>query len=531
LAENPNSDRQRYFNSLATSLIFIGKVFLSEMMKAESPTFHRNLETHLRDVRQRNMVVVAPRGHAKSSLVACLFVIWHIFFEDRYRWLQGLKDSPAQTTKHIVLISKTASEAIKRLNTIKVMLGHDGEYSARFRAEMGDWGEDTAKRWTEAEIVLRDGTIIKALGTGQQARGLKKGHLRPTLIVCDDPEDELNTRSENAMNDNRRWLLQSVAPSLDITTGRLVVIGTPLNTQCLVVKLQQAKGWRVLWYKNDLKGNRSQWYDSATREWIVKENVLWPAYITTARLAEERSTARSLGMLSSYYREWEAVVVGDEDQIFKPEYLQEWGGKLAWDAIGNPLLIINYRGAEKFEPPIRVPVLVTTGIDPASSTAVGADKTAIVNVATDVEERHYVLKTGRLERLPPDGVVQAIVDNHKIVKPWRGLLEVTAAFEYIWHYLRKDHGIMYIKDKPTMKKKGDGSRLESLQPIFARGDMFLPEGADEQREQLLGYPRAKDDWVDGLEKAVRISSPPGIQKHPRRILTSKGLAAANLTQC
>tara|TARA_R110000868_G_scaffold204328_2_gene452387 strand:- start:9066 stop:10580 length:1515 start_codon:yes stop_codon:yes gene_type:complete len=478
------------------------------MMKAKSPPFHRNLEMHLRDVRQRNMVVVAPRGHAKSSLVAALFVIWHVFFEDRFRWLQGMQTTPRQTTKHVVLISKTASEAIKRLNTIKVMLGHDGEYSSRFRTVMGDWGEDTAKRWTEAEIVLKDGTMIKALGTGQQARGLKKGHLRPTLIVCDDPEDELNTRSENAMADNRRWLLQSVAPSLDISKGRLVVIGTPLNTQCLVVKLQQAKGWRVLWYKNDLRGNRSMWYDSATREWETKENVLWPEYITTTRLAEERATARSLGMLSSYYREWEAVIVGDEDQIFKPEYLIEWVGTLERDLVDNPILVLRSRGAEKFDPPIRVPVAITTGVDPASSIAVAADKTAIVNVAMDAQSRYYVLKEGCLKRLNPDGVVQAIADNHKIVRPWRGVIEVTSAFMYIWQYLRRDHGISYIQDKPTIKKKGDGSRLESLQPIFARGDMFLPEGADEAREQLLGYPRAKDDWIDGLEKAVRFASTP-----------------------
>jgi hypothetical protein len=73
-----------------------------------------------------------------------------------------------------------------------------------------------------------------------------------------------------------------------------------------------------------------------------------------------------------------------------------------------------------------------------------------------------------------------------------------------------------------MKKKGDGSRLESLQPIFARGDMFLPEGADEQREQLLGYPRAKDDWVDGLEKAVRISSPPWYSEASAEDLDQQG---------
>ena len=276
----------------------------------------------------------------------------------------------------------------------------------------------------------------------------------------------------------------------------------------MVVKLQEATGWRVLWYKNQATDNTSTWYDSATREWTTKEGVLWPNYITRTRLLEEKSTARSLGMLSSYYREWEALIIGDEDQIFRLEYLQEWRGTLERDAIGQAILVVEKRGSKEFSPPMRIPVLITTGVDPAASTAVGADSTAVVNVGTDKDDNIYILTEGVLRRLPPDQVVISIAENDRLVKPFRGLLEVSAAFEYIWTYLVMNHKVVYMKDKPTQKKKGEGSRLESLQPLFASMKMFLPEGFDEGRDQLLSYPRGKDDWIDALEKAVRIRSTP-----------------------
>jgi len=877
--------KEKFLNQVASSLIMLGKVFIPEMMTAGTPPFHYDLERHMRDFRQRSLVVVAPRGHAKSSVAACLYIIWHIFLEDRWRFMNGGASSPKQTVKHIVLISKTRSEAIKRLDTVKAILGDsggEGDYSKGLRKTFGNWGYQTAKKWTGTEVILKDGTILTALSTGTQARGLKKVHLRPTAVVChkkgtlvwgadgrlvpvekigkrqadklapvirvrvagvpdaehvtlehrfwakkkvkywtkgekghrrhwrfgeadwveaqdltsdhwigdpvvynrvgaadmepvhtftggnditsrcdkgrvtgvspqeemtvpeffddpewwwvyglwlgdgtiggsrvswscsndvvmdrlsafwikwghavhyddrqgctnviirhaaiarwlktqkggnsiknppewiyhleeaylkelivgyidadgwvkntevrpcirltsvnkeglyrlsralsrlgipsyvrrgvgtrfetfsdgsrmsvtqpkydlymrdgvdmlgydiapttrykivpcmieeghtwrqvkdaqpdgsaivspitteggtysspiglshncDDPEDENNTKTEGSMDANRKWLLQAITPSLNIRTGRVIVIGTPINTQCMVVKLQEATGWRVLWYKNQATDNTSTWYDSATREWTTKEGVLWPNYITRTRLLEEKSTARSLGMLSSYYREWEALIIGDEDQIFRLEYLQEWRGTLERDAIGQAILVVEKRGSKEFSPPMRIPVLITTGVDPAASTAVGADSTAVVNVGTDKDDNIYILTEGVLRRLPPDQVVISIAENDRVIKPFRGLLEVSAAFEYIWTYLVMNHKVVYMKDKPTQKKKGEGSRLESLQPLFASLKVYLPEGFEEGRDQLLAYPRGKDDWIDALEKAVRIRSTP-----------------------
>ena len=51
---------------------------------------------------------------------------------------------------------------------------------------------------------------------------IKVGSQRPTLIIVDDPEDENNTKTAEAMESNLRWLLQSAVPSLDPLKGKIL---------------------------------------------------------------------------------------------------------------------------------------------------------------------------------------------------------------------------------------------------------------------------------------------------------------------
>ncbi len=140
--------------------------------------------------------------------------------------------------KLIVLVSRTQDHAIKLLGTIKDTI----EYSETFRQVYGYWGQHSAKQWSKTEIELKDGSMIICKGTGQQLRGIKVGSQRPTLIIVDDPEDENNTKTAEAMEQNLRWLLQSAVPSLDPQKGKIIVIGTPQHQRCLVEILNK---WKV----------------------------------------------------------------------------------------------------------------------------------------------------------------------------------------------------------------------------------------------------------------------------------------------
>ena len=216
---------------LAKDIILFGKICFPNMFSSESPKFHYEIAELLQDLSNNKLNIIAPRGHAKSSLVACVFPIWHILTE--------------KGSKFVVLSSKTEGHAVRLLQTIKNAL----EYSAELRSIYGYWGQHSAKTWARTEVVLRDDTMIMCRGTGQQVVGLKHGNQRPTLVILDDPEDMNNTKTAEAMEFNLKWLLQSMAPALDAKRGRLAVIGTPQHQRCMVEMLVQTEGWVSRRYK------------------------------------------------------------------------------------------------------------------------------------------------------------------------------------------------------------------------------------------------------------------------------------------
>ena len=128
-----------------------------------------------------------------------------------------------------------------------------------FRSIFGYWGSHSAKSWSKSEIELKDGSVVICKGTGQQLRGIKVGNQRPTLIIVDDPEDENNTKTAEAMETNLRWLLQSAVPSVDPRKGRIVIIGTPQHQRCLVETLKGMHGWDNMTFKPDFENNIALW--------------------------------------------------------------------------------------------------------------------------------------------------------------------------------------------------------------------------------------------------------------------------------
>jgi phage terminase large subunit-like protein len=107
------------------------------------------------------------------------------------------------------------------------------------------------------------------------------------------------------------------------------------------------------------------------------------------------------------------------------------------------------------------------------------------------------------DRMAPHKLLDKIAENHKFTRPKRGVVETSAAFKFIPDYLWKDHRIRYIEDNPRDAKKGEGSRLESMQPLMRAGKIWMQPDMSDMVEQFRMYPRGKDDLIDALEKCVR----------------------------
>jgi len=447
---------------LRADMMLFGKVCIPNMFSAKSPDFHYDLAKHITDYSNKQINIIAPRGHAKSSIVGGILPMHHLMF--------------GEGKKLIVLCSRTQDHAVKLLGLIKDTL----DYSESMRQLFGYWGSHSAKSWAKTEIELKDGSMVLCKGTGQQLRGIKIGNQRPTLIIVDDPEDENNTKTAEAMESNLRWLLQSAVPSVDPRKGRLIIIGTPQHERCMVETLKEMKGWKNLEYKPDMNKGVALWEDW----WSIK------------KLKEKMAELESINRLSVFYREYMCEIVGDEDQLFKADDFRWYKGEVHLDS--QRQAYINMTEPEQRQ----IPINIFTGVDPASSTKQTADYSVIFNIGVDADGNRYVLPYYR-KRATPLNLAEAIVDNFRKYRSQKTRIESVGYQEMLREYVIKrcEQENLFIpglnvKENPRTNKS---RRLESLQPIFARGQVHMDRNMQDLVNELLLFPRGKhDDLLDGF---------------------------------
>ena len=435
----------------------------------------------------KKVIIQAARGFAKSTIVGGIFPLHHIIYENRVR------------NKFVLLVSKTEGHARKLLQTIADIL----DYSSNFRSLYGYWGRQSAKKWAGREIILKDGSIIMAKGMGQQIVGLKHLNQRPTLVILDDPEDLNNTKTKEAMDNNLTILLKEIVPALDPKIGRVWVIGTPQRQGCMVEKLMDMPGWV------------SRRYDAIVDE--KKRITLWPELHPWDKLMEEKRALESIGKLSIFYSEYRCQIIGDDMQLFKPEYIKYWDGEFERDVHGYAYLNIRAKGEaveEGFDfghklvelpEPVKVPINVFMGIDPASSVSKSADYSVIMVIGVDKEKNIYVLDYFRKRVMPMD-LASAVISYYNKYKPDYTNIETVGYQEMLRDYLKRSGEAPYIpgieaKNNPRTQKS---ARLESLQIDFALGKVYLKPDMAEFRDELLLYPRAEhDDTLDAYYYAKK----------------------------
>lgn len=449
--------------------LLFGYVCFPQIFKLKSPAFHQQIVDAYLDRTKRKHVIIAPRGHAKSTIVGGIIPLHHIIFDEG--------------PKLILLISKTQGHAIRLLNDIKFMLNGFPNFNAMF----GDWGTHTFRRDTRQEVVLKDGSMIVCAGTGQHIRGLKNEFQRPTLIIFDDPEDENNTKTAEAMESNLNYLLKGIVHAMDRHKGRVMVIGTPLHERCMVYTLKDMADWHEQHYSAE--------HDPENK------TSLWPAHLPWDELMEEKAKYEANSRLSVYYQELCCKVIADEQRLFRPEYIQYYQGGVEWTR-KYPFMniqLVDRFGAPKSEME-RVPVSIFTGIDPATSTSSTADWFVIFHVAVDHKGRRFILPYVR-ERLPPSQAIERIVNEYRKWSPVRVSIETSGQQETFRDILRNMEGV-YIpglakKHSPSDRK--EKRHLELLEPYLRAGKVYFQRDQKQLIDEMMMHPKGRhDDLLDGM---------------------------------
>ncbi len=475
---------------LAPSITLFGRTILDTLFYLPPAQFHFELDKACMDDSIRLLNIIAPRRHAKSAFISNAFPL--------HRLLNSIRKGRRE---FILIISKSGDTAEELLNTIKYQLEHNESLIELY----GDYGENTAKVWQNRKVVLKDDTVLWARGIGQPVMGFRHLNLRPTLIIIDDPQDKENTKTAEAMRHHLKWVLGEVIPALDKERGRCIVVGTPKHELCLVWCFKNSKKWRTLDY------------DSLIDEDLPTQRMLWPEGFPYEELMEMKEVNEEQGELALYYSEYRCQMLGAEEQIFKPEYMQFYKGRIEETSSGYKTMVITHRHTEKWNTHDkeiddsfklanveRLSVITFSGVDPASSLSAGADWSTIVTVAVDKDDNIYILPYFR-KHVSPMKLCRAMQDHYELYDAEKMEVETVGYQEMLRDYFRDKDDInipgLHRKNSPRDRKS---ARLESMEYRFFNKKVHIMPNMVEFMNEAYLYPRGKhDDLLDGLYYALK----------------------------
>lgn len=423
---------------------------LLKYLKHPIGEFHQEL---LRMIRHSRVAIAAPRSFAKST-----------YFTVFYPLFAALERPGCQ----ILLVSASWQLATDFLGRIRKEL----DSSPTIKADYGDQSpktQDVTGKWTNDELHLANGSVIRARGAGQQIRGM-----RPDIIVVDDLETDETVVSKERTQKLDNWLKADITGALR-ADGQLIFIGTILHPESVLntyITNPPSPEWVTRLYRADGEdGFTPLWPDEWPLEKLLQRKQEIGEYLFSQEYRNDPIPANA--------RKFRA------DQI---QYFEE-------------------------EPPNCV---YFTAVDPAISQSTKADYTAIVTVAVDSDHNMYVVDVVNKRMLPAE-VVDRIFSVYDRYKPASIGIEAQG-FQYMLKHeidLQKVRRNVYpiIVDLAHGGRRKE-MRIEALQPRFEAKKVFIKRDQEELKTQLLRFPSlyGHDDVIDALAYILDIYRPANPQE-------------------
>jgi predicted phage terminase large subunit-like protein len=220
-----------------------------------TPQFHRDA-WKLCCSPTKNVMVIAPRDHAKSTALTIAYGMAAILFRQ---------------SRYAIIIGTTEVKAQEFLGTISDELHNNEDLRHDFKIK-----NFIVDQKTEIIVECEDGYKFRILARGaeQRIRGSLWDGIRPDLILCDDMEDDEQVESKDRRVKFRKWFFRAAKQALS-QKGLIRVYGTILHEDSLLSRLRKNKTWTHQFYK-------------AHKSFDDFSELLWPERWTEALLRERR---------------------------------------------------------------------------------------------------------------------------------------------------------------------------------------------------------------------------------------------------
>jgi predicted phage terminase large subunit-like protein len=209
-------------------LLSWGKRFLPHHCERPFSALHQWLAGELDQAdrqRGRKVNLIGPRGAAKSTIATLVY---------------PLRCLCRASEPYIWIVSDTKSQAETHLENLREELRSNEELHAAY----GAGNLQRRGLWAAGKIQLASGVICESYGTGQRIRGRRRGASRPTLIICDDLQNDAHIYSPLQRSSSRAWFQGTLLKAGRAHTN-VVNVGTALHREALAVELMQAPGWHA----------------------------------------------------------------------------------------------------------------------------------------------------------------------------------------------------------------------------------------------------------------------------------------------
>lgn len=495
-AENPDYDFKRdpevmeVLAKCSVSTKTFSRLFLEDSFYAPFCSIHDTIFKAIDDPKIKKIVIAAPRGIGKTTIMRALAMKSILFRQKRFVCYIGKSEGHAmmqtESIKRTLIGDKRIREFFGNIKTNEKIAGMDEEFSKK------GW---VANGWT----------VIIPRGSGQQVRGLLWGNYRPDLFIVDDLEDKMNIKNETIRAERYEWFYTDVLKAIPQITSskyarqdyKVIYIDTVKHQDSLIEHLMEDPSFahiRLPVCDEDYK-------------------TLAPDFMPQNELDAELEHHRLHKTMDFFAMERLCQSVSAEDLTFSPELFQYYSEadlgfveRLRGGFIENVVLI-----------------------DPAKTAKMQNAQSGIVVWGVDVESGAMYLREARGEFYHPD---ELYADAIKTCKRYNSRVlgvETTGLDEFIKHPLKDEmvsNGLFFEpiwlsarkgKGELAGEEGGKTGRVGALGSYYRRGLIFHNKvGCGAYEQQLLSYPKPRRwDIIDAaayiiqaLEEGMRYFQPP-----------------------
>lgn len=450
-------------------------------------------EVAIGDKINKNILMLAPRFHAKSTAITVNYVLWEIYRNPNIR---------------IIIVSANEDIAVSFNRAIMQHLENNellktafGEKKPLFQ-DLQKWGEKAIM--VERADKLSHYPTVTAIGVG--GRLISR---RADIILCDDIIDMDTARTKQMRAKTKEWFENVLLPILE-DDGRLIVAGTTWYRDDIYDHLWseslfdiRLKLKALVYNENFYDHKRGQWdhIPYQVHDWPqalkaqdlfapetlrryelfknLKCGVLWKDKWSYENLMDKKKNMSYAAFMRQYLNE----PVNEEEQIFKQKYV-----KMAAERGKMKTLVAGWTNTvqDQFN---YGHLIVAVGVDLAISQKSKSDKSSIA-VWGLTENRDRVLLWIDQGKWTPQEIKMKVVDVYYAYQPSKIMVENIAFQDMIRQDLEND--LIPVEGFHTTagKKFNEDVGIGHMAMMFEQNKVILPTNSPKGDEKA--YQRVNE---------------------------------------